>query len=75
MRGVLGFLASASGVCAEIGSSLVVKMRQKQTFFGIVACLGGFFFGHAKREPKVFLGGMSFRARQEPRFFVRRRRF
>ena len=30
MRGVLGFLASASGVCAEIGSSLVVKMRQER---------------------------------------------
>ena len=29
-----------------------------------------FFFGRAERKPDIFLGGMSYRARQEPRCFV-----
>jgi len=54
----------------NLGSSLVVEMRQNETFRGIVARMGGFFFGRAERGPDVFRGGMGIWARQEPRFFV-----
>ncbi len=47
-----------------------LSLRQNETFRGIVARMGGFFFGSAEQGPDVFRGGMGIWARQEPRFFV-----
>jgi len=59
-----------STILLKISSSLVVKMRQNETFRGIVARMGGFFFGRTEQGPDVFRGEMGIWARQEPRFFV-----
>ena len=64
----LGFRFSA--FCHKIGSSEVVKSHQFSTNNGRSARKRRFFFGFAQQNPDVFLGGMSYRARQEPRCFV-----
>ena len=72
-REVWGFSergAHGSDFCAKIGSSAGAESRQDETFFGIVARLGGFFFALTQCEPDVFLGGVRFCRRETAAFFV-----
>ena len=59
-----------SDIPLEMGSSLVVKMRQFRTILRFRAIFARFFFGFAEQNPEICRGEIGNWARREPRFFV-----